>query len=145
MPNEKYLATLSETRDEIVQERTERIRRLQQTQIVLDDARDNLRRAQEKDRAAVQADEDVKEKQRVLVDNLNGMSEKPQYLMDKVTRLQTEQLQTYRARMAAHEIARNRQREVTDAEREYAVAQMNMQQIDKDISDIDAKIREAQN
>jgi hypothetical protein len=72
------------------------------------------------------------------------MTEKPQYLMDKVTRLQTDQLQTYRARVAASEIVQGRQTEVTDAERRHTMAQMDMQQIDKDIADIDARIREAQ-
>lgn len=64
--------------------------------------------------------------------------------MDKVTRLQTDQLQTYRARVAASEIVQGRQTEVTDAERRHTMAQMDMQQIDKDIADIDARIREAQ-
>jgi hypothetical protein len=144
MANDKQLAIYQETRNEIVQERYARIERQQKAQLILDDARQNLRRAQDKDRAAVQADEDIKEKQRVLVDSLNGMTEKPQYLMDKVTRLTAEQLQTYRARMAAHEIVQARQSEVRDAERDYAVTQVDMRQIDKDIADIDAKIREAQ-
>jgi hypothetical protein len=78
MANDKLLATLQETRNEIVQERSARIERQQRAQLILEDARDNLGRAQDKDRAAVQADEDIKEKQRVLVD----MTEKPQYLLD---------------------------------------------------------------
>src|SRR5208337_1128110 len=135
MANDKLLAMLQETRNEIVRERNARIERRQQAHLILDDARENLRRAQDKARAAAQADEDVKEKQRILVDSLNGMTEKPQYLMDKVTRLQAEQLQTYRARMAAHEIDRARQTEVTNAERDYAIAQKNIEQSDKDIAD----------
>jgi hypothetical protein len=46
--------------------------------------------------------------------------------------------------MAAHEIVRAWQSDVMDAERDCAVTQVHMQQIDRDIADIDAKIREAQ-
>jgi ethanolamine utilization cobalamin adenosyltransferase len=144
MPNEKLVSTLRETRNEIVYERYARMGRLDKAQRILEDSRLNLKQAQDQERVAVQADEDVKEKQRVLIDSLNGMSEKPQYLLDKIGRLQGEQLTTYRARQIAQEIARSRQREVTQAETALAVAQMDMQAIDKDIADIDSKIQEAQ-
>ncbi|MGD0290313.1 MAG: hypothetical protein ABSC63_11755 [Candidatus Binataceae bacterium] len=144
MPNDKLLATLQETRREIVQERYARMDRSQNARTVLDHSRAHLRQADDKARVAVQADEDVKEKQRVLIDSLNGMTEKPQYLLDKVGRLQGDQLATYRERQNAQEIARNRQREVTQAETALAVAQSDMQAIDKDITDIDAKIQEVQ-
>src|SRR5216683_2415651 len=98
MPNEKLLATLRETRNEIVYERYDRSRRLDKAQMILEEARSYLTQAQNKDRIAVQADEDVKEKQRVLTDSLNGMTVKPQYLLDKVGRLQGEQRDTSRLR-----------------------------------------------
>jgi hypothetical protein len=142
MPNEKLLATYQETRNEIVQERGVRMGRSSDAEALLNDARLNLQQAQGKERLAVQADEDVKEKMRVLTDSLNGMTEKPQYLLDKVSNLGAEQLQTFRKRQAATEITRNRQREITEAQTALAVAQADMQAIDKDVADIDSKIRE---
>jgi hypothetical protein len=94
MPNEKLLATLQETRNEIVQERYTRIDRLQRARDALNEATLRLSRAENDDRLAIQADEDVKEKQRVLVQSINDKpgEPQPQYLVEKIGRLQNDQL-----------------------------------------------------
>lgn len=144
MANEKLLATLNETRSELVLERVARIERLHKAQCVLNDARINLRSAQSDEQAAIHADESAKEKVRVLTDSLNGMGEKPQYLIEKLGRLQADQLGTYRDRKMLGDISRLRQREMTGAETQVAVAQTELDSITKDITDIDAKIRSEQ-
>jgi len=50
----------------------------------------------------------------------------------------------YCERQSQGEIIRQRQRELTDAQTQLAVAQMNLQANDKDVVAIDAQIREVQ-
>jgi len=144
MANEELLATLQETRREIVEERGRRGGRLQVAQSILEELRINLRRAQDEERIAVQEDEDAKEKQRALTDCITGLVDKPQYLLDKLARLGAEQLETYRKRVAATEITRQRQRELNNSETRLSVAQEDLNASDKGLAEIDAQIREVQ-
>ena len=73
MANEKLLAKLQETRHEIVEEWGRRSGRLQIMQSILEEARRNLRRAQDEERITVLEDEGVKEKQRVLTKSITGL------------------------------------------------------------------------
>jgi len=95
-----------------------------------------------REQVAVQKDEDIKAKMQDLRDHLNGPTEKPQFLHDKLSRLGEEQLITYRERIAHGEIVRQRQRELTDAQTRLSVAQMDLQASDKDVREIDAQIQE---
>ncbi len=81
---------------------------------------------------------------RELTDHLNGLTEKPQFLHDKLSRLGTEQLETYRERQAHGEIVRQRQHELTEAQTALSIAQLDLQASDKDVAAIDAQIREVQ-
>jgi hypothetical protein len=144
MANEKLLATLQETRREIVDLRGQRINRLQEGNDAVNDAQTNLQVARNREQVDIQKDEDIKAKMRELTDHLNGLTEKPQFLLDKLSRLGVEQLATYRTRQAQSEIVRARQRELTDAQTQLAVAQINLQASDNDVAAIDAQIREVQ-
>jgi chromosome segregation ATPase len=141
MANEKLLATLQKTRHEIVEEWGRRSGRLQVMQSILEEARINLRRAQDEERITVQEDEDVKEKRRVLTKSITGLVDKPQYLLDKLSRLEAEQLETYRKRVAATEITRQRQRRLDNAETRLSVFQEDLNTSDRDLAEIDAQIR----
>jgi hypothetical protein len=145
MANEKLLATLQETRREIVDLRGQRINRLQEQTDAANDAQTNLQVARNREQVATRQDEDIKAKMRELTDHLNGLTEKPQFLLDKITRLGAEQLATYRERRDQGEIVRERQRELTDAQTRLSIAQMDLQASDKDVRDMDAQIREVQN
>jgi chromosome segregation ATPase len=144
MANEKLLATLQEIRHEIVEEWGRRSGRLQVMQSILEEARINLRRAQDEERIAVQADEDVKQKRRVLTKSITGLVDKPQYLLDQSSRLEAEQLETYRKRVAATEITRQRQRRFDNAETRLSVFREDLNTSDRDLAEIDAQIREVQ-
>jgi hypothetical protein len=144
MANEKLLAALQETRREIVEEWGRRSGRLQVMQSILEEALINLRRAQDAERITVQEDEEIKEKQRVITESITGLVDKPQYLLDESTRLGAGQLETYRKRVAATEITRQRQRQLNNAETRLSVAQEDLNASDKDLAEIDAQIREVQ-
>jgi hypothetical protein len=144
MANEKLLAKLQETRHEIVEEWGRRSGRLQIMQSILEEARRNLRRAQDDERITVLEDEDVKEKRRVLTKSITGLIDKPQYLLDKLSRLEAEQLETYRKRVAATEITRQRQRRLDNAETRLSVFQEDLNTSDRDLAEIDAQIRVVQ-
>jgi hypothetical protein len=144
MANEKRLAILQETRRDIVDLRGQRINRLQEQNDAVNDALGNLKTAQNREQIAVQQDEDVKTKMRELTDHLNGLIDKPQFLHDKLTRLGSEQFETYRLRKAQSELVRQRQREHTDAETRLSIARMELEASDKDVREIDAQIREVQ-
>jgi hypothetical protein len=144
MANEKLLAKLQETRHEIVEEWGRRSSRLQIMQSILEKARRNLRRAQDEERITVLEDEGVKEKQRVLTKSITGLIDKPQYLLDKLSRLEAEQLETYRKRVAATEITRQRQRRLDNAETRLSVFQEDLNTSDRDLAEIDAQIRVVQ-
>jgi hypothetical protein len=144
MPNDKLLAALLETRREIVDLRGQRINRLQEWNDAVNDAQTNLQVARNREQIAIQKDEDLKTKIRELTNHLNGLTDKPQFLLEKVGRLGDEQFKTYRERQSQDEITQQRQRELTDAQTQHAVAQMNLQASDKDVHDIDAQIQELQ-
>jgi len=144
MPNEKLLATLQETRRDIVDLRGQRIDRLQGANDAVNDERANLQMAQTRAQIAVRKDEDIKAKMDELKNHLNGLTEKPQYMLDKLIRLGADQLGTYRERQAENEIVRQRQRELADAETRLSIAQTELQRSDNDVHDIDARIREVQ-
>jgi hypothetical protein len=144
MHNDKLLATLEETRREIVEERGRRIDYLQVQSDAVNDAKIGLQRAQNQERFAIQKDEDIKAKMQELTNHLNGLTDKPQFLLDKVSRLGTEQPGTYRERQAQSEIVRQRQRELMDAQTRLSIAQMDLQASDKDVAVIDVQIREVQ-
>jgi len=144
MPNEKLLATLQETRRDIVDLRGQRIDRLQGANDAVNDERANLQMAQTRAQIAVRKDEDIKAKMDELKNHLNGLTEKPQYMLDKLIRLGADQLGTYRERQAENEIVRQRQRELADAETRLSIAQTELQRSDNDVHEIDARIREVQ-
>ena len=75
---------------------------------------------------------------------IHGLSDKPQSLLAKLTRLGGEQLETFRKRRRAGEIAQLRQQAVTDLETKLVPAQQDMQAIDKDVKEIDARIQDVQ-
>jgi chromosome segregation ATPase len=144
MPNDKLLATLQETRLEIVDRRGQRINRLQEQNGAINDARTNLQIAQNRAQVAVRKDEDIKGKMRELTNHLNGLTDKPQFFLDKLTRLGAEQLETYRERQAQGEIVRQCQPAFTDAQTRLSIAQTDLEASDKDVGGIDAQIREVQ-
>jgi hypothetical protein len=108
MHNEKLLATLQETWREIVDLRGQRINRLQERNDAVNDAQTNLQVARNREQVAIQKDEDAKTKIRELTDHLNGLTDKPQFLLEKVGRLGEEQFETYRERQSQDEITRQR-------------------------------------
>lgn len=65
-------------------------------------------------------------------------------MVDKLTRLGADQLETFRERRAETEIIQRRQRELSDAEARLSLAQAELEASDKDVRDIDAQIREVQ-
>ena len=144
MAKDNLLAVSQETRREIVDLRGQRINRLQEENDAVNDAQANLQVTRMREQVAVQKDEDIKAEMHELIDHLNGLTEKPQFLLDKLSRLGAEQLVTYRERQAQSEIVRQRQRELTDAQARLSIAQMDLQASDRDVRDIDAQIRELQ-
>ncbi len=109
-----------------------------------DDARFSLRRAQEQERVAPEQDQDVIAKMDKLRNHLNGLTDKPQSLMEKLDSLGADQVQTYRQRQAAGETKRRCQQEATDAETRLQIAQADLKKVDQDLVELDAQIRNVQ-
>ena len=65
-------------------------------------------------------------------------------MLDKLSGLEAEHLETYRERVAATEITRQRQRQLNNAETRLSVAQEDLDASAKDLAEIDAQIREVQ-
>jgi len=145
MADEKLLATYHKTRKELADERSIRMGELEAANRDLADARANLEVAQERERIAIQADEEAAEKMRVMRDDLNGRLEKSEYLLAKLSRLQQDQLETSRERNAHHEVVRERQRELERVSARHAAAVQELAEIDRDIADLDEKIRDVEN
>lgn len=142
MGNDSLLATFNETRHEIVAKRNACLGRLQPAQTGCDDARFALKRAQQQEHEAIQQDQAVIAKMDQLRNHLNGMTDKPHSLIEKLNSLGADQLLTYRQRQTAGEMTRRRQRELTDAETRRDTALADLKKVEQDLAELDAQIRD---
>ncbi len=142
MANDELIADLQRVREEIVKKRGKCLGEVDSHRQAVEQAKDNLRRGQEQERRAVQKDEDTKAEQKRLIDHLNGLIAKPQVLLERVDKLGQDQLGTYRERKSASEITRQRQRELEEANRELALAELDQKKIEGDLADVDVQIQQ---
>lgn len=129
MANEDLLRTLQETRQKVVAERSRQLQILSQRQQTLDTAKVNLRGAQDREREAVRADEEMKAK---IKDT--GAVRGPLY------RPQAEQTHLRRSEFA--ELARSCQAEFVQSETRLAAIQSDLERTEKDLAELDAQIRQ---
>ena len=107
----------------------------------VDCARANLQAAKHRKQRAIYEDEQLKKKQKDLIDYMNGLREKPQALIDEINALAANQVETHVKRQAAAEIVRQRQRELAEADARLTLAENKQKDIQTRWKEISEQIQ----
>ncbi len=139
---------LLEMLNEIVHELTEETQQINtaisQARIVVENAQNNWQSAKDEEAPAIYEDEKVKQKYKVLMDYCNGLSQKPQALLDKMTRLSNEQVETSRKRENAHGPVQLRQQDVRVAESRLGMLQEKDKKVQQQLREVSKHIQAVQ-
>lgn len=134
--------------DEIVHELTEETKQINaaisQARITVQNAQNNWQSAKDEEVPAIYEDEQVKQKYKVLMDYCNGLSQKPQALLDKMTRLSNEQVETSRKRENAHGPVQLRQQDVRAAESRLGMLQEKDKKVQQQLREVSKHIQAVQ-
>ena len=107
----------------------------------VDCARTTLQAAKHRKQRAIYEDEQLKKKQKDLIDYMNGLREKPQALIDEINALAANQVETHVKRQAAAEIVRQRQRELAEADARLTLAENKQKDIQTRWKEISEQIQ----
>ena len=143
MSSESLLSTLNRGLNNYALERGRIFGRIDDRKEALFDAEENLKRAQEAERGAVFADDELIRKMRELTAYYNSLSTdppRPQALLEQQTEMGREQVQTHRKRMESHEVARGAMTARDEAARDLAVAKEELKAIDARIQETNREI-----
>jgi len=139
---------LLEMLNEIVHELTEETKQIStaisQARIVVEKAQNNWQNAKDEEVPTIDEDDKVKQKYKVLMDYCNGLNQKPQALLDKMTRLSHEQIETSRKRENAHGPVQLRQQDVREAENRLGMLQEKDKKIQQQLREVVKHIQAVQ-
>lgn len=141
MQRNTVLATLNEVLRELTEKQEQSNSTVVDYRNAVESAHANLQVAKDGQKRAIYEDEQLKKKQKELIDYINGLTEKPQALVDKINTLGANQVETYMKRQAAAEIVRQRQRELANAETHLAFAQNKYKDIQTRRKEISEQIQ----
>lgn len=139
---------LLEMLNEIVHELTEETQQINtaisQARIAVQNAQNNWQSAKDEETPAIYEDEQIKQKYKVLMDYCNGLSQKPQALLDKMTRLSNEQVETSRKRENAHGPVQLRQQDVRASESRLGMLQEKDKKVQQQLREVSKHIQAVQ-
>jgi|HubBroStandDraft_1064217.scaffolds.fasta_scaffold07305_2 chromosome segregation ATPase len=135
------LSVLKEIYDETAQQRNSAIGALQDAQGVLNDARVQLKIAENQAATAVAADEAILAKKKVVEDLYNSSLARPQALLAKIDALTSELTDSGDRRKRAKEIVFAQTKRVSEAETHLAVAQIEVDRVSGEITQLGGEIQ----
>ena len=115
MANDALIADIQRMRQEVVEARGACLNQLDTLRGTLEDAKDALRVAREHEQQTVHSDDEKKAEIKRLTDHVNGLPDKPQVFLERISKLESEQGQTAASRKRASETAHFRQGQVEQA------------------------------
>ena len=141
MANNLVLDTLREHRQEIGEEQQQASALVAQCHEEIEHRRVSLKNTKEQADCAAYEDDQIQAQYLALLEHYNGLREKPQVLLAKITNLQAEQSKTAGNRQHTSDISQQRQQGLHEAESRLAVAEQNFTLIQKSLQDITAHIQ----
>lgn len=142
MANDAFIADLQRMRQEVVEARGACLKRIDNLQGALENAKETLRVASGHEQKAVYTDEEKRAETKRLIDHVNGLPNKPQVFLERISKLESEVAQTSELRKHASEIARLRQKQVDDAASNVNLAKIDLKAIEKNLADVDEQLRQ---
>jgi hypothetical protein len=135
------LSALKEVYDETAQQRNTAIGALQDAQAVLNDARVQLKIAENQAATAIAADEAIVAKKKTFEDLYNGSLVRPQSLLAKIDALVSDQIESADRRKRAKAIVFAQTKKVSEAETQLAVAQVEFDRLSGEIAQLSGEIQ----
>jgi lysozyme family protein len=135
------LSALKEVYDETAQRRNAAIGVLQDAQVVLNDARIQLKIAESQAAAAVASDDAIVAKKKTFEDLYNGSLVRPQAILAKIDALVSDQIESAARRKRAKEIVFAQTKKVSEAETQLAVAQIEFDRVSGEIAQLSGEIQ----
>src|SRR5271170_7498252 len=135
------LSVLKEIYDETAQQRNASIGALQDAQTALNDARVQLKLAENQAAAVVATDQAIVAKKKVVEDLYNGSLARPQALLAKIDSLTSELVESSDRRKRANAIVFAQTKKVSEAETQLAVVQMEFERVSGEIAKLSGEIQ----
>jgi len=135
------LSLLKKTYAEIAERRDAAFRVLEAAHDTLNNARTQLKIAAAQLDTEITKDEAVAAEKKLADDTYNNSLVRPQALLTTIDALVSEQIETARLRSQAKAIAFVCRQEVSKAERQLAVAQINFDRVSAEAAQFDGEIR----
>jgi chromosome segregation ATPase len=133
------------TLDDVLRELTEKQEQSDATVVecrnAVEAARENLQVAKNRKQRVIYEDKQLKTKQKELIVYINGLTDKPQALIDEINALAANQVETYVKHQAATEIVRQRHRELAEADTRLALAENKQKDIQTRWKEISEQIQ----
>ena len=144
MANNIVLDTLREHRQEIGEEQQQASALVAQCQEDIEHRRASLKNTKEQADCAAYEDDRTQAQYIALLEHYDGLREKPQVLLAKITKLQAEQSKTAGKRQHTSDISQQQQQGLREAESRLAVAEQNFTLIQKSLQEITEYIQRVQ-
>jgi chromosome segregation ATPase len=141
MADEQLLADLQRLKQQTVEGRSRALAAVEHQRKLVEMANERLRNASDAEQRAIQEDEEVKAEQKRLTDHVNGLVDKPQVLLKRISELGARQQETFRTRQKLGLGTRAHRQQFDEADRALAGAESELKRVDKDLADVDAQIQ----